>query len=191
MNKTIPDSSGVGHATTKIAGKAEKDEMSTEIITEGGIDRVLVYNTVRTRVASCIHASHDERELDKERRSALGRKVDGDIEGVERMSVSVAEKVIRNQEDASRWVTYRPKTPPLRPWLIAAWVSTALYALPTHTQGSEVEYWSSMGRQKKHKPSLPLRLSRTAPLTEAATRVKRVTSLNCILVVKALIRVRM
>ena len=90
MNETVPDSPGVGHATAKIAGKAEKERMSTETTTEGGIDCILVYNTVGTRVTSCVHASRDERELDEERRRARSRKVDGDIVGIERMSVSVA-----------------------------------------------------------------------------------------------------
>ena len=55
-----------------------------------GADCALVYNTVRTRVPSCVHASRDEREFDKEWRRTLRREVDGNIVGVERMSISVA-----------------------------------------------------------------------------------------------------
>ena len=141
MDETIPDSSGMGHATAEITRKAEREGMNTDITTKGRTDCSLVYNTVRTRVTPCVHAPRDQRELDQERRSARSREVDGDIVGVECMSISVTgREQMRTQEKASRWVTYRPKTPPLRPWLIAAWVSTAVYDLPAHTQGSEVGY---------------------------------------------------
>lgn len=77
--------------------------MSAEAIAEGGRDRVLVYNTVRTRGVFCKHASLNERELDEERSRALRREVDMDIPGVVRMRifVSVRER-IRNQADGSR-----------------------------------------------------------------------------------------
>ena len=66
--------------------------MSARFINSGGMNCVLVYNTVGTGITSCVHASRDERELDEEGRRTGGRKVDSDIIGVERMSVSVAER---------------------------------------------------------------------------------------------------
>jgi len=50
MNETIPDSSGMGNATTEITRKAEKEGVNTEIIAKGGTDCVIIYNAVRTRV---------------------------------------------------------------------------------------------------------------------------------------------
>ena len=103
MNETIPGSSSVGHTTAEISREAEKDRMSAEVITEGGRDRVLIYNTVRTRGVLCKHASFNERELDEERGRALGREVDMDIPGVVRMRVFVpVRERIRNQADRSR-----------------------------------------------------------------------------------------
>ena len=103
MNETAPGSSGMGHTTTEITREAEKDGMSVEVTAEGGRDRILVYNTVRTRGVLCKHASFNERELDEERGRALRREVDMDIPGVVRMRVfvSVRERV-RNQADRSR-----------------------------------------------------------------------------------------
>ena len=69
--------------------------MSAEAIAEGGRDRVLVYNTVRTRGVLRKHASFNERELDEERGRALRGEVDMDIPGVVRMRVfvSVRERI--------------------------------------------------------------------------------------------------
>ena len=91
------------------------------------MDHVLVYNTIKTRVASCVHASRDERELDQERRCALRLEIDGNVIGIERMSISVTGRErIRDRSTKRKCVSYRPKTPPVRPWLIAVWVSTAV-----------------------------------------------------------------
>ena len=96
MNETIPGSSGMGHATAEITGNAEK-KMSVRFISSGGMNCALVYNTVSTRITSCVHASRDE-----ERRCTGGRKVDSDIIGVERMSVSVAERADKKTKHTRR-----------------------------------------------------------------------------------------
>ena len=63
--------------------------MRAEVAAEGRRDRVLVHNTIRTRVAPCVHASCDKREFDQERRRALWLETDGNVIGIERMSASV------------------------------------------------------------------------------------------------------
>lgn len=56
------------------------DRMSTEINTERGRDCALIYDTISTRVASCIHTSRrDGGEPDEERGRALGREVGSDV----------------------------------------------------------------------------------------------------------------
>ena len=89
MNEIIPDSSGMGHATAEITRKAEGRGMGAGIIIKGGTDYVLVYNTVRTRVAPCIHAPRDERELDQGRRCARIPVIFDSESDVTRESISV------------------------------------------------------------------------------------------------------
>ena len=127
VNETVPDGSGVGHATTESTGKAEQQGVNAGFVIERGEEHVLIYNTVRTRIASCIHASCKEKKFNQEGRRAL-TKVDCNIAGIERVGVLVAGgEGISNQVNAwSRRIAYRPKTPPARPCSIADWVSTAV-----------------------------------------------------------------
>ena len=127
VNETVPGGFGVGHATTESTGKAEQQGMNARFVIERGEEHVLIYNTVRTRIASCIHASCQEKKFNQEGRRAL-TKVDCNIVGIEWVSVLVAgREEISNQVNAwSRRIAYRPKTPPARPCSIADWVSTAV-----------------------------------------------------------------
>ena len=127
VNETVPGGFGVGHATTESTGKAEQQGMNARFVIERGEEHVLIYNTVRTRIASCIHASCKEKKFNQEGRRAL-TKVDCNIAGIERVGVLVAGgEGISNQVNAwSRRIAYRPKTPPARPCSIADWVSTAV-----------------------------------------------------------------
>ena len=116
VNETVFDGSGVGHATTESTGKAEQQGVNAGFVIERGEEHVLIYNTVRTRIASRIHASCQERKFNQEGRRAL-IKVDCNIIGIERMSVLVAgrEEISHQVNASSRQVAYRPKTPPVRP----------------------------------------------------------------------------
>jgi hypothetical protein len=67
-------------------------DMRIKFTTRGGRRHVLVYNPIKTGVATRVHTSCNKRELDQVRRRAQRLEVDGDIPAVVRVSVSVSKR---------------------------------------------------------------------------------------------------